>query len=54
MKRAALDEVNKQIGAAQEAGRALQARAGAGESAAELESEYALLRRMLKNMARWF
>ena len=45
VKRAALDEVNKQIGAAQEAGRALQARAGAGESAAELESEYALLRR---------
>jgi uncharacterized protein YhaN len=43
-KQAGLDDVNKRIGATEEAGRALRARSGAGESAAELESEYARLR----------
>jgi uncharacterized protein YhaN len=45
-KRAALEEVNKQIGAAEQAVQTLRARSGAGESAAELESEYARLRRL--------
>ena len=44
VKKAALDDLNKQIWAAEEAGRMLRARSGAGESAAELESEYACLR----------
>ncbi len=47
-KKAALDGVTKQIGAAEEADRALRARSGAGESAAELESEYARLRYQLE------
>ncbi len=43
--RAALERLNNQIGAARDANRWLRERSGAGESLAELESEYARLRR---------